>query len=117
MLLTALGFVLVGAVLTGALLYFWNDIRDWLNNTAADVVQKYIGYSARQAMQKAVCAVDRVVNMLRTKADVYYKQNRLDTYYDKVTLEAEAPAREFDAKVLSEIDEKGTLIQELEYRG
>lgn len=112
-----IGWILVGAVLTGALLYFWNDIRDWLNNTAADVVQQYIGYNARKAMQRAVCVVDRVVNNLRTRAAVYYKKDRLDTYFDKVTLEAAAPVYEFDEEVLDKIRENGKLEQELKFMG
>lgn len=112
-----IGWVLVGAVLAGALLYFWNDIKAWLDNTAADVVQQYIGYNARKAMQRAVCVVDRVVNNLRTRAVVYYKRDRLDTYYDKVTLEATAPLYEFDEDVLAKIKENGKLEQELKFMG
>ena len=116
-MLGVIGWVLVGAILTGALLYFWNDIKEWLNNTAADVVQRYIGYDARQAMQRAICVADRVVNMIRTRSQVYYKRNRLDTYYDKVVLEASAPVYEFDVDILLELDKKGKLEQEFQYRG
>ena len=112
-----IGWVLVGAILTGALLYFWNDIRDWLNNTAANAVERVLGYSARKAMQRAVCVVDRAVNVLRTRAQVYYKKNKLDTYYDKITLEAKAPVYEFDQEVLDEIQKKGKLEQTLEFKG
>lgn len=115
-ILAAAGWFLIGAIALGALGYFWNDIKNWLNNTAANVVQKYIGYDARQAMQRAICKVDRVVNNLRTRAQVYYKKNRLDTYYDKVTLEATAPVYEFDEEVLNQIKAKGELVQEMEYR-
>lgn len=115
--LFAAGFILVGALLTGALLIFWNDIKEWLNNTAADVVQRYIGYDARKAMQRAVCVADRVVNKIRTRSTVYYKKNRLDTYFDKVTLEATAPVYEFDDEVIEEIRQKGSIAQEMEYRG
>ncbi len=116
-MLGVIGWMLAGAVLTGALLYFWNDIRDWLNNTAADAVQHYIGYDARKAMQRAACVVDRIVNNLRTRAAVYYKRERLDTHYDKVTLEATAPVYEFDEEVLDKIKENGKLEQELKFMG
>ena len=117
MSLSLLGWVLIGAVLTGALYYFWDDIRQWLNNTAANAVGKLLGYNARQNMIRAVCVVDRVMNNLHTRSYVYYKRNRLDTYLDKVTLEADAPVSEFDDEVLREINNKGQLIQEFGYRG
>ena len=116
-MLGLIGWVLVGAVLTGALLYFWNDIKAWLNNTAADAVERILGYSARKAMQRAICAVDRVVNTSRTQATVYYKRNRLDAYCDKVVLEATAPTYEFEEEVLSDIKEKGKLEQEFKFMG
>ena len=115
--LMAAGFILVGALLTGALLAFWDDIRAWLNNVAANTVQKYIGYDARKAMHRAVCVADRLVNKIRTRSTVYYKKNRLDTFYDKVTLEATAPVYEFEDEVIEEIRQKGSIAQEMQYRG
>lgn len=118
-LFLATGFVLAAAaatLLTTAVIAFWNDIKDWLNNTAANVVQKYIGYDARQAMQKAVCKADRVMNKVRNVSEVYYKKNRLDTYYDKVTMETEAPAYEINQEVLDEIAKSGSIIQTMEYK-
>lgn len=115
--LMAAGFVLVGAILAGAMLAFWDDIKEWLNNTAADVVQKYIGYDARKAMQRAICVADRVVNKIRTRSTVYYKRERLDTHVDKVVLEATAPVYEFDEEVLNEIQAKGSIAQEMKYYG
>lgn len=112
-----LGWILLGALLTGALLYFWNDIKEWLNSTAADAVERVLGYKARKAMHRAICRVDRIVNNLRTRATVFYKKNPLDTYYDKIELEATAPVYEFEEEVLDEIKKKGTLVQEFGYRG
>ncbi len=116
-MLGLIGWVIVGAVLTGALLYFWNDIKAWLNNTAADAVERIIGYKARKAMQRAVCVVDRLVNDLRTNATVYYKRNPLDTHCDKVVLEATAPTYEFEEEVLKEIKEKGKMEQSFKFVG
>lgn len=116
-MLGLVGWVLVGAVLTGALLYFWNDIRDWLNNTAANAVERALGYNARKTMQRAVCNVDRVVNNLRTRAVVYNKKNPLDTHYDRVMLEATAPVYEIDNEVLQKIEEQGELVQEMKFKG
>jgi len=116
-MLGILGWILVGAVLTGALLMFWNEIRDWLNNTAANAVESVLGYNARKGMQKAICVVDRVVNTVRNRAVIYTKKERLSTYMDKVTIEAKAPVYEIDEEVLKEIREKGKLEQELQFRG
>lgn len=112
-----LGWILVGAILTGALLYFWNDIKDWLNNTAADVVQRYIGYDARKAMQRAICVADRLINKVRVRSKVYYKRDWLATVIDVVTIETTAPEYEFDTDVLDEIKEKGELEQEFVFKG
>lgn len=56
-----LGFVLgsialvgLGALAMGLVTKFWNDIKDWLNNTAADVVQQYIGYDARRGIDEVI---------------------------------------------------------------
>lgn len=103
--------------LTGALLYFWNEIRDWLNHTAANAVERVLGYNARKTMQRAICKVDKAVNQVRTRAVVYSKKNALDTHYDRVVLEASAPVYEVDDEVLQKIQEQGELVQELQFKG
>ncbi len=115
-MLEVLGWILVGAALTGALLYFWDDIKAWLNNTAANVVEQYIGYDARKAMQRAICVVDRVVNKIRTRSKIYYKRDRLDTLIDEVTIEATAPVYEFDEEVLDAIKRKGKLEEQFVFK-
>lgn len=115
-LFMALGFVLVGAALTGVFLTFWDEIREWLNTTAADYVQRYLGYDARKSLQRAVCVVDRVVSKIRNRSVVYFKKNRLDTFYDKFELESQAPVTEVDREVVEEIQAKKRMVQEMEYR-
>lgn len=116
-MLGAIGWIIIGAALTGAILAFWNEIKDWLNNTAANVVERLLGYGARKTMQKAICRVDRVVNKVRTRAVVYSKKNPLDTYFDRVTLEATAPVYEIDEEVLEDIRRNGELCQEFQFKG
>lgn len=94
---------------------FWEDIRDWLNNTAADVVQKYIGYDARKAMQKAVIRAEIIENRVHVVSQVYYRRDSKTDYYDKVTVEVAAPTNEFDKEIIRLIEERGSLIQEMEY--
>lgn len=111
-----LGWVIVGAALFGAILYFWNEIKAWLNNTAANVVERVLGYNAKTTMHRAVCAADRVMNQIRTTAVVYNKQNRLDTHFDKVTIEANALVYEIDEAVIRKIDAEGQITQEFQYK-
>lgn len=116
-MLGTLGWVILGAVLTGALLRFWDDIRAWLNNTAANVVQRYIGYDARKAMQRAVCVADRVMNKLRNTSKIYYKKNAMDDYLDVVTVRTSAPIYEFDEEIQEKLSKQGQLEQQFGYKG
>ena len=114
---------LVGAVLVVGLTVlaaklvtkYWDDICYWLNNTAADVVQKYIGYDARKAMHKAVNKADRFMNKIRNVSKVYYRKDPFATYYDVVTMQNTAPTYEFDEEFIKTIDEKKALTHEMEY--
>ncbi len=120
-----IGWVIVGAIVGGMVLgavalklveKFWDSIKDWLNNTAADVVQKYIGYDARRAMQKAVNKADRFMNKIRNVSQVYYRSDPLATHYDKVTMETSAPTYEFDEEFIKTINEQRVLTTKMEYR-
>lgn len=116
MSLLAIGaWLLVGAIAAGALAAFWDEIRNWLTNVAADIVEKAFGYSARNKMQRALVKIDRVMDKVRNKSTIFVKENRLDTYYLKTEVEAEAHVSEVDKKVLEEIGEKGELVQEFKY--
>ncbi|MGV8983963.1 hypothetical protein [Clostridium sp.] len=106
------GWFLMGAVAVGCLVTFWDDIKEWLNNTAADAVERVLGYGARQRMHKAVARIDRVMDVVRNQSVVFTKANSLDTYFDKTTIEAEVPYYEIDSAVLKEISNKKTLVQE-----
>ena len=115
--LGAIALVGLGALATMSLVTkFWNDIKDWLNNTAADVVQRHIGYDARRAMQKAVNKADRVMDKIRNVSQVYYRSDPLATHYDKVTMELTAPTYEFDDEFIKTINEQRVLTQEMGYK-
>ncbi|KGR73545.1 hypothetical protein [Ureibacillus manganicus] len=108
--------LLVGAVVATGVVAFWDDIRRWLNNTAANFVEKYLGYGARNRMHRAVTKIDKVMNVIKNQTVIYTKRNRLDTMFDKVTMEAEANPYEIDNDVLQQINKEGKLVQEFEYR-
>nr|WP_106782906.1 hypothetical protein [Lysinibacillus timonensis] len=116
-ILGALGWILLGAAATGILVTFWDEIRQWLNHVAADAVEKVFGYKARQAMLKAIAKVDRVMDKVRNKATVYTKKDPLDTHLIKTDIIAEADIYEIDQRILDEIRNKGSLVQEFEYKG
>lgn len=116
MLLAALGWVIVGGLLVGAIAKFWDEIRDWLNNVAADFVEKHLGYNARQKMLKATSKVDRIVNKIRNTSVVYTRKNRLDNYLDKTTIIGEEDVYEVDQEVLNKIKQDGGMVQKFEYR-
>ena len=109
--------IIAGALLTAAVVKFWDSIRGWLDNVAADFVEKHLGYNARQKMHKAVSVVGKVMDKVRNTSTIYSKKNRLDTYYDKTTIVAEQPVYKVDSDVLKAIEEnKGKLTQEFTYQ-
>ncbi len=114
--LGVIALVGVSTLVMGLVTKFWNDIKDWLNNTAADVVQKLIGYSVRKALQKAINKADRVMDKIRNVSQVFYRSEPLATHYDKVTMEITAPTYEFDDEFIKTIDEKRVLTQEMVYK-
>lgn len=115
--LLALGWVLLGGVAAGFLVTFWDEIRQWLNQVAADAVEKVFGYKARQAMYRAVSKIDRVMDKVRNTATIYTKKTPLDTHYVKTDIVAEEHVYEIDQSVLKEIQSKGSIVQEFEYKG
>lgn len=115
-LLAFIGWILVGVVATACLVTFWDEIRQWLNNSAADTVERILGYGARERMHKAVSRIDRVVDKVRNKTIVYTKKNDLDSYYDKTTLLAESPSYEIKHDILEEIRKSNGLVQEFQYK-
>lgn len=105
------------ALMSAVLVTFWNEIANWLNHTAADVVGKYLGYNARKGMQKAICVASRAVNKVRTIGDIFVKKHPLDTRIDKVRIEATAPEYEVDQKVLQKMEKERQLTQDFQYQG
>ncbi|MBB5175033.1 hypothetical protein [Texcoconibacillus texcoconensis] len=95
---------------------FWEGVRDWLNNTAANFVERHLGYSARNRMHRATAKIDRFMDKIRNRTVVYTKKNELDNTYDKVTMEAETDFYEVDQEVLDKINREGQMVEELNYR-
>lgn len=112
-----IGWALLGAVTTAVLVTFWDQIRNWLNNVAANMVEKVFGYNARNNMQKAVAKVDRVMDTIRNRATIYTKKDPLDKYFVKTDIVAKAPVSKIDSGVLEEIKKQNVLVQEFGYKG
>lgn len=121
-----IGWVIVGlvglavgaaAVAVTASDRLWDKVRHWLNNTAADVVEKVFGYRAKQNMHRAITAVGNIRDhLVHRNAVVYTKLNKMDSFYKKVTYEASASEEQFDIEILDKIHQEGQLTQEFEYR-
>lgn len=112
-----LGWIIVAGVVIGvlALKYFWEDIAQWLNNTAADAVEKKLGINAKKFMQKAVCKVTRVMNVLDNVATVFVKKDIHSEYMQKITLHGTAPVYEQSEDVLKEIEKEKELVNTFTY--
>lgn len=112
-----IGWIIAGSVATTLFITFWDEIRNWLNQVAADAVERVFGYKARQAMHRAISKIDRVMDKVRNTATIYTKKNPLDTHYVKTDIIAEDSVYEIDNRILDEIQRKGNLVQEFEYKG
>ena len=117
MILKTIGYFVLGALCVGALVHFWDDIKNWLNTVAADAVEKHFGYNARNAMHKAIATVDRLMRKFKNTSVVYSKRSTSDLYYDKTTIQCEIGVEEVTEDVLAEFDQHGNrLIQEFVYK-
>ncbi|MBU3197494.1 hypothetical protein KPL26_12575 [Clostridium algidicarnis] len=116
LILGAAMWMLAGAVITGVIAAFWEEIRGWLDSVAADFVEKHLGYGAREKMHRAVSTINKLKNKINNTSVVYTKRNNLDSYFDKTTIVSEAPIYEIDNDIIEEINKKGHIIQEFEYR-
>lgn len=105
-----------GAVIATAIDRFWNDIAGWLNNTAANAVEKVLGYDARKFMQRAVANVTKIHDKLHNSTVIYTRQSALDTHIHKVTLKSTAPVYEQENDVKELFERESTQIKEFEYK-
>lgn len=110
-----IGWFILGAVATGILVSFWDDIRNWLNRFAANFIEKQFGYAAREKMQRAIVKIDRVMDRVRNHSTIYVKENPLDTHFLKTEVVAETKAYNIDSKILEEIKQNNRLVKEFEY--
>lgn len=115
-----LGWIVAGAVLGAVLLTaidrFWDSIAAWLNNTAANAVEKVLGYDARRFMLRAVANVSKIRDRLQNKTIVYTRQSALDTHIHKVTLGSTASVYEQENDVKDLFERESTQIKEFEYQ-
>ncbi|MGL6104525.1 hypothetical protein [Romboutsia sp.] len=115
--IAVVGWVLLGAVASTILITFWDDIRTWLNNVAANAVEQAFGYKARGLMQRAIAKIDVEMNSIKNKATIYTKSNPMDKYFVKTDIVARAPMSKVDPGIIEEIKKEGTLVQEYCYKG
>lgn len=116
-----IGWIIAGAVVGTALVVaamnrFWDSIAVWLNNTAANAVEKVLGYNAKKFMQRAVTQVSNIRNNLYNKTVVYTRQSALDTHIHKVTLSSTAPIYEQEQEVKEQFEKENVQMNEFVYR-
>lgn len=99
-----------------ALKYFWEDIAMWLNNVAADAVERKFGMNARCLMQNAVCKVTRVMDKINNVARVFLKADRKG-YLRQIDIKATAPVYEVDEDVRRELESKKELVNNFTFNG
>lgn len=107
--------LLLGLFLT-AMDRFWNEIAGWLNNTAANAVEKALGYNAKKFMQRAVATVTKIHDKLHNKTTVYTRQSALDTHIHKVMLSCTAPVYEQEEDVRKTFERENTQVNEFVYK-
>ena len=106
----------IGNAISAALSALWEEIKHWLNTFAADFVEKTLGLTARNHMQRATVVLDRLVSVVRNTSTIYAKKDPDALYIDKTTMVSEAPVAEFDYEVLSEFRHNNNkLVGEFSY--
>ena len=112
------GWIIAAGIIIAsiALLHFWEDIAMWLNNVAADAVQRKFGVCARKTMQRAVCKVTRVVDKINNLARIFLKEERVGVLR-QIDIKATVPVYEVDEDVLKELNRKKELINDFTYNG
>jgi len=115
-MLGLLGWIVLISATTVLLDKFWEEISNWLNHTAADVVERVLGYNAKKFMNRAVVKIGRIREIIHNTAIVYTKKQAMDSFYEKVTYETDAPVYKIDSKVIEEIKKQGELVQTFEYK-
>lgn len=108
--------MVIGAVLVTAMDRFWDKIASWLNNTAANAVERIFGYDAKKFMQRAVASVSKLRDMLHNNTVVYTKRDSLDTHIQKISLKGTAPVYEQEEEVKDTFERENTQVQEFEYK-
>lgn len=114
-----LGCFVLGAAIAGGVIMarFWDKIKNWLNNVAADAVERAFGYSARNNMQKAVAIVDKLMDRIRNTSTIYTKKSPSETYYDKTTIVSEAGINNIDEDIINTIaNHNNQMIQVFDYK-
>ena len=126
-ILTAIGLIAGAIAVSAVLTKYWERITNWLNNEAADAVEralsKIVGqqkaYTARRMMHKAISVADRVYHMVNGHsvatniATVYTK--RTEGGYNKVVMLNDILEDEFGQAYVNEFKNADNVMQ-LDYK-
>ncbi|MDR1532903.1 MAG: hypothetical protein LBS62_12140 [Clostridiales bacterium] len=104
----------VGAVLTK----YWDNIRAWLNNEAADWVERNLGYKARRGLFKAVSVADTIFRQLNGRSVAFNTSTLFSKMsgdsYTKTVITHYDRADELGDEWLDDV--RNNNVQELDYR-
>jgi hypothetical protein len=104
--MSLLGWIIFSLIVGGALVAFWDSIRNWLTTTVFDWVERNFGYAARQKVTKAFVKVDRIVTGVRRRAQMLINR-RSFVFEDSVALES------LDEEAQKELLKGKVLVQEI----
>ncbi|MDR0703362.1 MAG: hypothetical protein LBF88_00065 [Planctomycetaceae bacterium] len=118
-----LPLIIVLGVASASFTYFWHDIRDYLNGTFRDFIQKHFGMEWGQYLGKCLAWLDDGMVSARKGAKKFVDWFRsrvitIDTTYKKIrpnkaTCNRESYVKCDDGRILHRIEEKEISYDEL----
>lgn len=114
-----LGGIVIGLIIGVSVVVihkFWDSIAEWLHNTAADAVGRVLGYNAKTHMHRAVTRITKLHDKVQNMATILFKKNELDTMYQEVTYQTDAPVYQIDTDVIKAIEQEGSIMNEFIYK-
>lgn len=108
-------WIAVGLAATAITIAYWDKIKNWLNTIVADRLEKVLGYGAKKRLHHAVSIADRVAGGIRNRLFIYVKKKN-GAGYDKMEEKILDDFSTVEDSIVQEINEKGPVIQEFEYK-
>lgn len=95
---------------------FWTAVKDWLNNTAANIVEKHLGYNARRQFVKSLCTAERQIDKIIGKDILYIRESPSAQKYKKLTVNHSSKSINYDQQLINYIDEERSIVNTMDYK-